>query len=114
VAIKTLDQHIEITPGVVGGKPRIAGHRITVHDIAIWHERLGRSADEIATEYDLTLADVYAALAFYFDHREEIDQQIEQAQALAEASRRHNPSKVAQELHKWTAAQVEEAGGAED
>ena len=77
-----------------------------VHDIAIWHERLGRSADEIATEYDLTLADVYAALAYYFDHREEIDQQIEQGQALAEESRLHNPSKVSQKLQEWTTAKL--------
>ena len=63
MATKTLGEHIEITPGVVGGKPRISGRRITVQNIAIWHERMGRSADEIATEYDLTLADVYAALA---------------------------------------------------
>lgn len=114
MATKTLDQHIEITPGVVGGKPRIAGHRISVHDIALWHERLGRSADEIATEYGLTLADVYAALAYYFDHREEIDQQIEQGQTLAEDSRQRTPSKVSQKRREWTAAQVEEAGGAED
>src|SRR3990172_8594522 len=75
---KTLDQHIEITPGIAGGKPHIAGHRITVQDIAIWHERLGRSADEIAAEYELSLADVYAALAYYFDHRTEIDRSIEE------------------------------------
>lgn len=49
---KTLDQHIETTPGVAGGKPRIAGHRITVADIFVGHELLGKSADEIATEYD--------------------------------------------------------------
>jgi uncharacterized protein (DUF433 family) len=60
---KILDDHIEITPGVAGGKLRIAGRRITVQNIAIWHERMGTSADEIATEYDLTLAGVYAALA---------------------------------------------------
>ncbi len=30
---KTLDSHIEITPGISGGKPRIAGHRITVQNI---------------------------------------------------------------------------------
>lgn len=71
-----LERHIEITPGVAGGKPRIAGHRITVQDIVIWHERMGRSADEICAEYDLTLADVYAALAYYFDHREEIDPEL--------------------------------------
>ena len=32
-----LTQHIEITPGVAGGKPRIVGHRITVQNIVIWH-----------------------------------------------------------------------------
>ena len=71
---ETANEHIEITPGVCGGKPRVTGHRITVANIVIWHERLGRSADEIATEYDLTLADVYAALAYYFDNREVIDE----------------------------------------
>jgi len=30
--------HIEITPGICGGKPRIAGHRIKVQNIVIWHE----------------------------------------------------------------------------
>ncbi len=72
----TMSGHIEITPGLAGSKPRIAGHRITVQNIVIWHERLGLSADEIATEYDLSLADIYAALTYYYDHREQIDQAI--------------------------------------
>jgi uncharacterized protein (DUF433 family) len=97
---KTLDQHIEITPGIAGGKPRIAGHRITVQDIAIWHERQGISADEIAAEYDLSLADVHAALTYYFDHREEIDRSIEEGNAFAEAMRRQTPSKVQQKLRE--------------
>ncbi len=87
-----------MTPGIAGGKPRIAGHCITVQNIAIWHERLGRSADEIATEYDLTLADVYAALAYYFDHREEIDRSIEESNAFVEALRKQTPSKLQQKL----------------
>lgn len=74
--MKTLDSHIEITPGTCGGKPRIAGRRITVQNIAIWHERMGWSPDEIASEFDLEIADVYAALTYYHDHREEIDQSI--------------------------------------
>lgn len=49
----TVATHIELTPGIAGGKPRIAGHRIKVQDIVVWHERLGLGADEIATEYDL-------------------------------------------------------------
>lgn len=83
---------IEMTPGVAGGKPRIAGHRITVQNMVIWHERLGRTADEIAAEYNLTLAEVYAALAYYFDHRTEIDQSIKADEAFAAALRQQMPS----------------------
>ncbi len=32
---KRIKQHIEITPGTCGGKPRIAGHRIRVQDIVV-------------------------------------------------------------------------------
>ena len=93
-AARTLDSHIETTPGVVSGKPRIAGHRITIQNIAIWHERMGRSADEIATEHGLTLGDVYAALAYYHDHREEIDRSIVESEAFIEELRRRTPSKL--------------------
>jgi uncharacterized protein (DUF433 family) len=79
-------------PGVAGGKPRIAGHRITVQDIVVRHERMGRSADEICAEYDLTLADVYAALAYYFDHREEIDRSLEGSEAFVAELRERNSS----------------------
>ena len=92
--MKSLDDHIEITPGICSGKPRIAGRRITVAHIAIWHERMSKCADEIATEYDLTLADVYAALAYYFDHREEIDQSIREGEEFAEALRQKMPSRL--------------------
>ena len=51
--VPVLDKHIEVTPGVVGGKPRIRGHRVTVQDIVIWHERMGKSVDEISAEYDI-------------------------------------------------------------
>ena len=94
----TLDQHIDLTPGVAGGKPRIAGHRITVQDVVVWHERMGKSVDEIATEYNLTLADVHAALAYYFDHRAIIDQSILAGQELAIALKNRLPSKVSKRL----------------
>jgi uncharacterized protein (DUF433 family) len=87
-----LKNHLEITPGVCGGKPRIAGRRITVQNIALWHERLGMSADEIATEYELNLADVYAARAYYFDHREEIDRSINEDEVFAMEMRAKTPS----------------------
>lgn len=89
-----LDQHIEITPGIAGGKPRIAGRRITVRDVVIWHEHMGMSVDEISAEYDLTLADVHAALAYYFDHRAEIDASIQSSRAFVEELRKKTPSKL--------------------
>jgi uncharacterized protein (DUF433 family) len=100
VAVKTMEGHIEVTPGVAGGKPRIVGRRIKVQDIAVWHERLGRSVDEIAAEYDLSLADIHAALTYYFDHRAEIDRDIAQGQAFADNLRRRTPSKVAAKLQE--------------
>lgn len=95
-----MNQHIEITPGIAGGKPRIAGHRITVANIVIWHERQGKSVDEIAAEYDLTLADVHAALAYYFDHREEIDCSITAGEEFVAQLRQRTPSKVQQKLRQ--------------
>lgn len=97
---KTLDQHIEVTPGISGGKPRIAGRRITVEQIATWHERIGRSADEIATEYDLTLADVHAALAYYFDHRAEIDVAMARSEEFVESLKQTIPSRIPSKLRE--------------
>jgi len=94
MTIQSLDSHIEITPGVCGGKPRIAGHRITVQNIAIWHCRLAMSVEEIAAEYNLGLADIYAALAYYHDHREQIDDTIEQERQFVEEMQRNSTSKV--------------------
>jgi len=97
---KTLDQHIEVDPAIAQGKPRIAGHRITVHNVAIWHERMGKSADEISIDYDLTLADVYAALAYYFDHRDQIDREIEESKLFVDALKQGSPSKLKQRLEE--------------
>jgi uncharacterized protein (DUF433 family) len=91
---RTLDEHIEVTASVAGGKPRIAGRRITVQNIVIWHDRLGMSVDEIAAEYDLSPADIYAALAYYFDHRAEIDRSLKEGEAFVKALRRRVPSKL--------------------
>lgn len=88
-------QHIELTPGICGGKPRIAGHRIKVQDIVIWHERMAMSPDEIVYHYPtITLADVYAALAYYHDHREQIRQDIESSEIFAKQLQADKPSLV--------------------
>ncbi|HEX3127691.1 MAG TPA: DUF433 domain-containing protein [Thermoanaerobaculia bacterium] len=100
MATRIPDQHIEVTAGVAGGKPRIVGRRIKVQDIVVWHERMGKGVEEIAAEHDLSLSDVHAALAYYFDHRAEIDQAIDEGQTFAEELRQRTPSKLWQKLSR--------------
>lgn len=90
-----IQEHIEITPGIAGGRPRIAGHRTRVQDIVVWHEHLGMSPDEILSQYPgLALGDVYAALAYYHDHMDEIRAHLDEEEALAESVRAQTPSKL--------------------
>jgi uncharacterized protein (DUF433 family) len=98
-------EHIETTPQVCGGKPRIAGTRIRVQDVYVWHELQGQSADEIVSNFPhLTLADVYAALAYYWDHRDQIQQQMKAEDALVEAMKLTYPSKLPEKLKARDAA----------
>jgi uncharacterized protein (DUF433 family) len=91
--------HIEKTPGVVGGKARIAGHRIRVMDIVVWHEKRAMCPDEIVAMFPgITLADVHAALAYYFDNREEIEDEFRKDEEAAEALKARFPSKVQEKL----------------
>jgi uncharacterized protein (DUF433 family) len=96
----TVVQHITVTPGLRGGKPHIVGRRITVSDIAFFHLKQGMSVPEIAVEYNLSLAEVYAALAYYFDHREEIDRRTAEDDAFAEEYMKHNPSRFQERLKR--------------
>ena len=97
----TIISHIEITSGICGGKPRIAGHRIRVEDIVIWHERLGLSPDEIVSQYpSISLADVYAALSYYHDNFDEIRRQMQNDEIFARDMQSKTPSLVQQKLIK--------------
>jgi uncharacterized protein (DUF433 family) len=93
------------TSGICGGRPRIDGHRIQVEDIAIWHERMGMSPDQIVSEYpSITLADVHAALAYYYENRERIDADIEAAKQYAEEMKaKAGPSRLQEKLRQRNA-----------
>jgi uncharacterized protein (DUF433 family) len=96
---QTIADHIESKPGVCGGKPCIAGTRIRVQDVYVWRELQGQTADEIVSSFpQLTMADVYAALAYYWDHREEIQNQMAQETAFVEAMKRKYPSVLKEKL----------------
>jgi uncharacterized protein (DUF433 family) len=85
--------HIVATHGVRGRKPRIRGHRIAVHDIAV-RTREGLSPEDIAEMYRLTLGEVHAALSYYYDHQDDIDHEIaeedEEIRRLGQAD--HSPA----------------------
>ncbi len=73
-----IDKHIEKRP-TRGGDQRayVAGTRIRVQDVAAEHELHGLTPEQIAREHpSLSLAQVHAALAYYFDHRDEIQKEI--------------------------------------
>ncbi|MBI4790772.1 MAG: DUF433 domain-containing protein [Chloroflexi bacterium] len=95
--VKT-EQRIVATRGVAGGRPRLAGHRIRVQDVAMWHERQRMSPDEIADQFDLTLGEVHAALAYYFDHIKDIRRDIERDREIVAASKKRHPSKLQAKL----------------
>ncbi|MEX0614218.1 MAG: DUF433 domain-containing protein [Pirellulales bacterium] len=77
---RTLIQHIEIRKNQAGqDRAFIAGTRVRVQDIYVDSEVLGKSPEEIiAALPHLTLAQVHAALAYYFDHRNEILDELRQ------------------------------------
>jgi len=92
-------EHIQITPGVCGGKPHIAGHRIRVQEVVIWYEHQGMAPDEIVYHYpSITLADVHAALAYYYDHLEEIQRQIRESEEFASRLASETPSILQRKL----------------
>lgn len=95
---QTLDQRITTQPGVLGGKPCLAGRRIAVAHIVHWHEREGQRAEEIASAYDLDLADVYAALAYYFANREAMDEDSREGEAFVQEMQQQHSSLLAEKL----------------
>ncbi len=76
------------------------GRRIKVRDIAIWHDRMGMTADEIASEYELELSQIFAALTYYFDNREQIDRSIRESGTLVLELRDRDPSEFQKKLNE--------------
>jgi uncharacterized protein (DUF433 family) len=68
---------VELRPDKCGGRPCIAGTRIHVQDVYVWHELCGLSPDAIVDEFpDLSPSQVHMALAYFWDHQQEIRRQM--------------------------------------
>lgn len=97
--LPVIREHIVSTPDTCGGKPRIAGSRIRVKDVVVWHERQGITPAEIVSKWPhLTLASIHAALAYYHDHREEINAELAADEAWYEEQKAKHPSLLQEKL----------------
>ena len=78
------------TPEVLGGKPRIERRRISVLHV-VDQIQGGRTPKEVTTQFDLTLGEVYTALAYYYEHPEEMR---ELRKEIAERVREHREEAI--------------------
>src|SRR5260221_14668608 len=87
--LRVITEYVYITrqSGVRGGNPIVAGTRIGVHDVVGLLQN-GETVDSIVTQSfpDLTKAQVYECLAYYEDHRGEIDLLVARQMSPSEAS----------------------------
>ena len=70
------------------GDPRIEGTRITVLDIKRRVIDAGENAHVVAGEYGISMADLFHALAYYYDHRDEFREREREAAATRRESER--------------------------
>ena len=88
---------ISTDPSVRNGRPCVAGTSIEVSVIVIAKIMQEAEPDQIAADYDLSLAQVYAALAYYYDNKTAIDASINERRQLAQQMKeqrvgsRHSP-----------------------
>lgn len=77
VTVLSIDMIVS-DPKIRGGRPIIAGTTLRVQDIAIGGVHKGYSVDELVIHYPhINHAQVHAALAYYYAHKDQIDVQIE-------------------------------------
>lgn len=79
VTVLSIDTIVS-NPNIRSGRPIIAGTTLMVQDVAAHHRKY--TPEELAEQLQISLAQVYAALAYYYDHKDEIDAQIEENDRL--------------------------------
>lgn len=104
-------KHIVRDPNFYGGKPCIDNHKIAVHDIAATYNQ-GYAPEEIARDHFpvLTLAQVYAALLYYFEHKDQIDREISEEAAEIKAKAQADQSPLARKVRAAIAERKRQLG----
>ena len=103
MTVETGYKHIVQTPGFYEGRPCIDTFKISVHDIAVW-TRQGQTPEELTRAFGLTLAQVYAALTYYYDHQEQIDREIQEHDVFIAAQADADTSSVAERMRQAIAS----------
>lgn len=71
--------HIMHRKGTHGGSPVIRGINLSVRAIVTYILRLGMTPEELAQSFPgLTMSQIHSALSYYYDHKQQIDREIEQ------------------------------------
>jgi uncharacterized protein (DUF433 family) len=92
-------EHIEIVQGELGPKPRIKGSRIRVEDVVGWHVQQGMPVSEMVEQFPaITQADIYAALAYYWDHKDELERIWAEGDAWVREAYRDDVSPLEEKL----------------
>lgn len=81
VTVLSIDTIVS-NPKIRSGRPIIAGTTLMVQDVAAHHIYRKYTPEELAEQLQISLAQVFAALAYYYDHKDEIDAQIEENDRL--------------------------------
>jgi len=71
------------------GIPRTINKHVKVNMIEVKYSH-GESADDIATHYGITLADVYGALSYFHDHRDYFEARRRQAEPYIEQAKQYS------------------------
>lgn len=89
MATETRYEHIVLD---ADSGPMIAGTTMKVIELVLAHQAYGWSPEELHFQFPtLTLGQIYSALAYYWDHREALDQDIQQRFEYVEALRKAQP-----------------------
>lgn len=98
--------HIASDPTHRGGKPRIQVAGIAVQNI-VEDIQKGMTPDEIVEAFDLTLGQIYAALSYYYDHKNEIDRSIAEDQSWRDTLPETEAYKASEAWWKQLQAQMD-------
>jgi hypothetical protein len=71
-----------------------------VADVVVMHLRMGNPLAIVAEEYDLSLSEVYGAMAYYSDHKAEIDQSMAESDAFVDTMRSQASSPLQEKLQR--------------